>query len=145
MENEDYNFFFIYGDDYFDDLEFIVVLEEFFSLEGRVVRIFLVVVYSIVCFFGILGNGLVIVIVIFKMKKIVNIVWFFNLVMADFLFNVFFSIYIIYVVMDYYWVFGTVMCKISNFLFIYNMYISVFLFIIISFDRCIFVFFFVWF
>nr|XP_005612567.2 chemokine-like receptor 1 [Equus caballus]XP_005612568.2 chemokine-like receptor 1 [Equus caballus]XP_005612569.2 chemokine-like receptor 1 [Equus caballus] len=137
MENEDYNLSLTYGDDYLDDLEPIVVLEEFSPLEGRVARIFLVVVYSIVCFLGILGNGLVIVIATFKMKKTVNTVWFLNLAVADFLFNVFLPIHIIYAAMDYHWVFGTAMCKISNFLLIHNMYTSVFLLTIISFDRCI--------
>lgn len=67
MDFEDYNS--TYEDSYTDDFDTIVALEEFSPLEGRVVRIFLVVVYSIICFLGILGNGLVIVIATFKMKK----------------------------------------------------------------------------
>uniref|UniRef100_A0A8C3YRA3 Chemerin-like receptor 1 n=1 Tax=Catagonus wagneri TaxID=51154 RepID=A0A8C3YRA3_9CETA len=135
MAAEDYNS--SYEDLYTEDFDTIVVLEEFSPLEGRVVRIFLVVVYSIICFLGILGNGLVIVIATFKMKKTVNTVWFLNLAVADFLFNVFLPIHIAYAAMDYHWVFGTAMCKISNFLLIHNMYTSVFLLTVISFDRCI--------
>uniref|UniRef100_G1R4V9 Chemerin-like receptor 1 n=1 Tax=Nomascus leucogenys TaxID=61853 RepID=G1R4V9_NOMLE len=137
MEDEDYNTSISYGDEYPDYLDSIVVLEELSPLEARVTRIFLVVVYSIVCFLGILGNGLVIIIATFKMKKTVNTVWFLNLAVADFLFNVFLPIHITYAAMDYHWVFGTAMCKISNFLLIHNMFTSVFLLTIISFDRCI--------
>ncbi|XP_014407391.1 chemerin-like receptor 1 isoform X1 [Camelus dromedarius] len=137
MENEDYNGSFADEYEYSEDLDSILVLEDLSPLEGRVVRIFLVVVYSIVCFLGLLGNGLVIVIAAFKMKKTVNSVWFLNLAVADFLFNVFLPIHIAYAAMDYHWVFGTAMCKISNFLLIHNMYTSVFLLTIISFDRCI--------
>ncbi|XP_059750736.1 chemerin-like receptor 1 [Balaenoptera ricei] len=137
MEDEDNNTSLSYEYVYSDDFDPIVVLEELSPLEGRVVRIFLVVVYSIICFLGILGNGLVIIIATCKMKKTVNTVWFLNLAVADFLFNVFLPIHITYAAMDYHWVFGTAMCKISNFLLIHNMYTSVFLLTVISFDRCI--------
>ncbi|XP_057601819.1 chemerin-like receptor 1 [Hippopotamus amphibius kiboko] len=137
MEVEDYNASFSYEDTYSDDFDPIVISEELHSPEGGVIRIFLVVVYSVICFLGILGNGLVIVIATCKMKKTVNAVWFLNLALADFLFNVFLPIHITYAAMDYHWVFGTAMCKISNFLLIHNMYTSVFLLTVISFDRCI--------
>lgn len=137
MEGEDYNTSLAYDDEYPNDSYPIVVLEEVSSMEDRVAKIFLVVVYSIICFLGILGNGLVIVIATFKMKKSVNTVWFLNLAVADFLFNVFLPIHIAYAAMEYHWIFGAAMCKISNFLLIHNMYTSVFLLTIISFDRCI--------
>lgn len=132
MEDEDYN-----NSLFYDDFEPIEILEELHVPEGGVIRIFLVVVYSIICLLGILGNGLVIFIATFKMKKTVNTVWFVNLAIADFLFNIFLPIHITYAAMDYHWVFGTTMCKISNFLLIHNMYTSVFLLTVISFDRCI--------
>ncbi|XP_049721950.1 chemerin-like receptor 1 isoform X2 [Elephas maximus indicus] len=137
MADEDYNAS-AYYDEYPDDFGSIMVLEEMSPhLGGGVARIFLVVVYSIVCFLGILGNGLVIIIATFKMKKTVNTVWFLNLAMADFLFNVFLPIHIAYTAMNYHWVFGTAMCKISSFLLTHNMYTSVFLLTVISFDRCV--------
>ncbi|CAH6778739.1 chemerin-like receptor 1 [Phodopus roborovskii] len=126
-----------YNDEYPDDFGPIVDLEEVDPLEARVTRVFLVVIYSVVCFLGILGNGLVIVIATFKMKKTVNTVWFVNLAVADFLFNIFLPIHIAYAAMDYHWVFGKAMCKISSFLLSHNMYTSVFLLTVISFDRCI--------
>uniref|UniRef100_A0A2K5DMZ6 Chemerin-like receptor 1 n=1 Tax=Aotus nancymaae TaxID=37293 RepID=A0A2K5DMZ6_AOTNA len=137
MEYEDYNTSFSYNDEYPDYLDTIFFLEESAPLGARVTRIAMVVVYIIVCFLGILGNGLVIIIATFKMKKTVNTVWFLNLAVADFLFNIFLPIYITYVAMDYHWVFGTAMCKISNFLLIHNMFTSVFLLTVISFDRCV--------
>ncbi|XP_054450358.1 chemerin-like receptor 1 [Pteronotus mesoamericanus] len=129
-----------YNNSYYEDYpegSDIMVVEDIHPQESGVIRIFLVVVYSIVCFLGILGNGLVIFIATFKMKKTVNTVWFLNLAIADFLFNVFLPIHIAYAAMDYHWIFGTAMCKVSNFLLIHNMYASVFLLTVISFDRCI--------
>lgn len=137
MEYEGYNDSSIYSDEYSDGLDYIVDLEEVDPLEARVAQVFLVVVYSLVCFLGILGNGLVIVIATFKMKKTVNTVWFVNLAVADFLFNIFLPIHITYAAMDYHWVFGKAMCKISSFLLSHNMYTSVFLLTVISFDRCV--------
>ncbi|XP_034030977.1 chemokine-like receptor 1 [Thalassophryne amazonica] len=94
------------------------------------------VIYCLIFGLGIIGNGLVIYVTGFRMKKTVNSVWFLNLALADFLFTAFLIFQIISVFQGF-WPFGQLMCKLSSFVTAINMFASIFLLVGISFDRCL--------
>ncbi|XP_069804536.1 chemerin-like receptor 1 [Dendropsophus ebraccatus] len=102
----------------------------------------IMMVLSVFCLLGIIGNGLVIWICI-KMKKTVNVVWFLNLAVTDFSFAFILPLFHIQIALGY-WPFLTIMCKIINFSLYCNLAINVLQFTVISIDRCICVVFPVW-
>ncbi|XP_025030209.1 chemokine-like receptor 1 [Python bivittatus] len=102
------------------------------------------VIYSLAFVLGVLGNGLVIFITGFRMKKTVNTVWFLNLAIADFTFTFFLPLSVAYVALDFHWPFGLAMCKINSTLAFLNLYASVYLLMVISIDRFMSVMFPVW-
>lgn len=95
------------------------------------------VLYSIIFVLGIVGNGLVIYVTGYRMKRTVNSVWFLNLALADFLFTTFLIFTIISASQHSQWPFGRVMCKLNTFVVVINMFASVLLLLAISVDRCL--------
>ncbi|XP_078027975.1 chemerin-like receptor 1 [Epinephelus lanceolatus] len=93
--------------------------------------------YSLAFVLGVLGNGVVICVTGFKMKKTVHTVWFLNLAVADFLFTGFLPLNAAYLALDFHWPFGEFMCKLSNTLISLNMFASVYILMMISVDRCV--------
>ncbi|XP_012727357.2 chemokine-like receptor 1 [Fundulus heteroclitus] len=95
------------------------------------------IVYSLAFVLGVLGNGVVIWVTGFKMKKTVNTVWFLNLAMADFLFTAFLPLSVTYTAMDFHWPFGKFMCKLNTTISFLNLFASVYILVVISVDRCV--------
>ncbi|XP_035528119.1 chemokine-like receptor 1 [Morone saxatilis] len=95
------------------------------------------VIYCIISAVGILGNGLVIYVTGFRMKRTVNSVWFLNLALADFLFTTFLIFTIISYSQHFHWPFGLFVCKINTLVTVVNMFASIFLLTAISLDRCL--------
>ncbi|XP_033014094.1 chemokine-like receptor 1 [Lacerta agilis] len=102
------------------------------------------IIYSLAFLLGVIGNGLVIFIAGFRMKRTVNTVWFLNLAIADFAFTFFLPLSIVYIALDFHWPFGQAICKLNTTLAFLNLYASVYLLTIISIDRFISVFWPVW-
>ncbi|XP_063340890.2 C5a anaphylatoxin chemotactic receptor 1-like [Pelmatolapia mariae] len=91
---------------------------------------------SLVFVLGVLGNGVVIWVTGFKMKKTVNVVWFLSLAVADFIFCAFLPITVTSLLLSH-WPFGQVMCKLNTALVYLNLSVSVYILVAISLDRCV--------
>ncbi|XP_036454629.1 C3a anaphylatoxin chemotactic receptor-like [Colossoma macropomum] len=107
------------------------------------IYIFYTVVNVIIFILGVAGNGLVIWIAGFKVKKSVVTTWYLSLAMSDFLFCFFLPFSVVYVIKNN-WVFGHFMSNFVVFNMFFNWFNSIFLFVIISVDRCVVVIFPVW-
>ncbi|XP_077312220.1 chemerin-like receptor 1 [Lithobates pipiens] len=118
--------------------------EDFNMTLTKILDVSYMVCLSGICLLGITGNGLVIWFVAFRLKKMVNSVWFLSLACADFTFSLFLPLNITYVALNYHWPFGSFMCKLSRFVLYLNMCASVLQLTVISIDRCISVVFPVW-
>ncbi|XP_067403109.1 chemerin-like receptor 1 [Emydura macquarii macquarii] len=122
--------------DYDGDYEDEPSLEAGARLRGAM-HVVSMVIYSIAFVLGVTGNGLVIFITGFRMKRTVNAIWFLNLAVADFIFTFFLPFSVAYVALGFHWPFGRALCKISSALAFLNMFASVFLLTVISADRCV--------
>ncbi|XP_072282678.1 chemerin-like receptor 1 [Pyxicephalus adspersus] len=100
------------------------------------VKILNILIYSITFILGVIGNGVVIWIAGFKMTKTVSNIWFLNLAIADFVFDVFFPLQITEWIMDGHWPFGQAMCKVIFTALFLNMSVSTTFLMVISIDRC---------
>ncbi|XP_014885322.1 C3a anaphylatoxin chemotactic receptor-like [Poecilia latipinna] len=101
------------------------------------IGMFSLVMYCLITLVGTVGNGLIIYMTGFKMKKTVNTVWFLNLALADFLFTAFLVFTAVSLSQQHHWPFGQFMCKLNNFVSLVNMFASVFFLAAISLDRCV--------
>ncbi|XP_059198927.1 chemerin-like receptor 2 [Centropristis striata] len=124
--NYSYEYYLEYGD-----------LEEFKvdHKQRETMHIISVVIYIISFVLGLIGNGTVIWVTGFKSKKTVNSVWLLNLALADFVFVLSLPFYIDYILRDFHWDFGVVMCKLNSFVSVMNMYASVLFLTVLSIDR----------
>ncbi|XP_077112426.1 chemerin-like receptor 1 [Ranitomeya variabilis] len=100
-----------------------------------------VVICSVFCLLGMIGNGLVIWFGFFRMKKTVNVVWFLSLAIADFFFALTIPVYFAQLLLASW---SIVSCKLMPLLFYLNTSVSVLQLTVISVDRCLCVVFPVW-
>ncbi|NXX87219.1 C3AR protein, partial [Urocolius indicus] len=96
-----------------------------------------IAIFSIVFLTGIPGNGLVMWVAGLKMKRSVNIVWFLNLAVADFLCCLSLPFNIVHLALREHWPYGWFLCKVIPSIIIFTMFASVFLLVAISIDRCL--------
>ncbi|XP_052412236.1 chemerin-like receptor 1 [Carassius gibelio] len=146
MENttnssSDYNYY----DNYYPEKDSVASTDEDVHLGYcREAACIIMVIFNVIIFLlGIIGNGAVIWITGFKMKKSVNTTWYLSLALSDFIFCATLPFTIDYILKGS-WIFGLFMCKFNSFVMTLNMYSSIFILVIISVDRCITVKFPVW-
>ncbi|KAM3912131.1 LOW QUALITY PROTEIN: C3a anaphylatoxin chemotactic receptor-like [Leptodactylus fuscus] len=94
-----------------------------------------IVQYILVFVLGVLGNGLVVGITAFGMKRSVNAIWILNLAVADLLCCLSVPFSIMYTALGY-WPLDLFSCKFFPSILLISMYASVFLLTMISIDRC---------
>ncbi|XP_048358393.1 chemerin-like receptor 1 [Sphaerodactylus townsendi] len=111
---------------------------------GRRLHIFFMAINCVTFVLGVTGNGLVIFITGFHMKKTVNTIWFLNLAIADFTFSLFLPLTIVSQAHGYHWLFGEALCKFNSIQISVNLYASINFLMVISIDRGISVIFPVW-
>ena len=82
------------------------------------------IIYFVAFVLGVLGNGVVIWVIGFEMKKTVYTLWLLNLAVADFFYAAFLPLNLMYLVFDICDLFVFVSCKLSRALRFLNMFAS---------------------
>ncbi|XP_064209653.1 chemerin-like receptor 1 [Anguilla rostrata] len=108
-------------------------------LDKQILSAFNIVIFLL----GVCGNGVVIWISGFKMKRSVNTTWYLSLAISDFIFCASLPFTAVYLATSD-WLFGLAMCKFTSFVMFLKMFSSIFLLVLISVDRCVSVVFPVW-
>lgn len=102
-----------------------------------------IAVLIVSCVAGVLGNGLVLWMAVFRMARTVTMIWFINLALADF--TVLLSLPIaIYIMINGWWPSANLVCKLYMAFLALNFFVSIYLLVFISVDRCILVLYPVW-
>ncbi|NXS47171.1 C5AR1 protein, partial [Balaeniceps rex] len=96
----------------------------------------ILVLYALIFLLGVLGNGAVIWVTGFELRRTVNGVWFLNLSVADLLCCLALPFLALPLARDHHWPLGHFACKLVPSLTILNMFASVLLLMAISADRC---------
>ncbi|XP_075037582.1 chemerin-like receptor 1 [Mixophyes fleayi] len=85
---------------------------------------------------GLVGNTIVIIVSGFIMENTRSKIWFLNLAVADFVFLLFLPVNAVSI-MRASWPFGSHVCKVYNFLFLANMYASIYIITALNIDRAL--------
>ncbi|XP_010192184.1 PREDICTED: C3a anaphylatoxin chemotactic receptor-like [Mesitornis unicolor] len=96
-----------------------------------------IAIFIVVFIIGVPGNGVVIWVAGLKMKKSVNITWFLNLAVADFMCCLSLPFSIVHLLLHEHWPYGWFLCKVIPSVITFTMFASVFLLMAISIDRCL--------
>ncbi|XP_030399138.1 probable G-protein coupled receptor 33 [Gopherus evgoodei] len=86
---------------------------------------------------GVVGNGLYLWVLGLRMRRTVTTLWFLSLISCNLLFTLMTPFFIVYLLMDLHWVFGTAMCKLLYTFISVDMFTSAFLLTLLSLDRYI--------
>ncbi|XP_069489038.1 probable G-protein coupled receptor 33 [Ambystoma mexicanum] len=93
------------------------------------------ILFFVTFMFGVVVNILFIWVLGFKLKRVVNTIWFFHLIVANSIFIALTPFLGVSFLMDSHWIFGVFLCKVVNALISLCMFISVSLLTAISIDR----------
>ncbi|XP_008174944.2 probable G-protein coupled receptor 33 [Chrysemys picta bellii] len=92
------------------------------------------VLFFITFLVGVVGNGLFLWVLGLKMRRMVTTLWFLHLVSCYLLFTRLIPFFIVYVLLDFHWVFGMAMCKLLNVCISMGMFSFILLLTLISLD-----------